>query len=187
MTTESQTKPGSEQSASGVLDELKQDTGRLKDSLGARAKDEAETRKGEAVQVAGSASAALNAAADDLQHNPDAPDWMASALQQAARQIDRLAGHVGGRNIDDLGHEVAQFARHNPGAFLAASAAAGFAAARVIRAGADKQRHDQPGQQQRGSHSAASGGQDGSAAGNAPNTFTTQGRSIDNDIEGVAP
>jgi len=144
MTTESHSGAGSAETLSGFGNELRQDAGRLKNSVGARARQEAESRKGEAVQVAGSASAALNSAAENLERNPDAPDWMASALQQAARQIDRLAGHVDGRNIDDLGREVAQFARANPGAFLAASAAAGFAAARVLRAGAGKQGHDQP-------------------------------------------
>lgn len=155
MTTESQTTDNSTGSFSGVGSELIQNASRLKDSVGARAKQEAESRKGDAVQVAGSASAALNSAAENLERNPNAPDWMASALQGAARQIDRLAGHVDGRNIDDLGREVARFARSHPGAFLAASAAAGFAAARVLRAGADKQRHDKS--DEGGSQSAAAG------------------------------
>jgi hypothetical protein len=142
MTTESQATNNNAGSFSGVGSELMQNAARLKDSVGARAKQEAESRMGDAVQVAGSASAALNSAAENLERNPNAPDWMASALQGVARQIDRLAGHVDGRNIDDLGREIAQFARSHPGAFLAASAAAGFAAARVLRAGADKQRHD---------------------------------------------
>lgn len=142
MTTEFQPSNDRTGSLSDVGNELLQNAGRLKDSVGARAKQEAESRKGDAVQVAGSASAALNSAAENLERNSNAPDWMASALQGAARQIDRLAGHVDGRSIDDLGREIAQFARSHPGAFLAASAAAGFAAARVLRAGADKQRHD---------------------------------------------
>lgn len=125
-----------------VADELRHDAGRLKDSVGARAKQEAEGRKGQAVHVAGSASAALNTAADDLRDNPDVPDWMASALQQAARKIQGLASHVEGRSVDELGRDLSEFARRNPGTFLAASAAAGFAAARVLRAGVDKKRHD---------------------------------------------
>lgn len=125
-----------------VADELKQDAGRIKDSVSTRARQEAESRKGQAVHVAGSASTALNTAAQDLRDNPDVPDWMATGLQQAARKIEGLASHVEGRSIDQLGQDVAEFGRRNPGTFLLASAAAGFAAARVLRAGVDKKRHE---------------------------------------------
>lgn len=187
MTTESQTRSGQTGPQSDVRDELAHDAARLKDSVGERAKHEADTRKSEAVQVAGSASAALNSAADDLQGNPDAPDWMSAALKQAARQIDRLAGHVDGRSVDDLGHEIAQFARSNPSAFLAASAAAGFAAARVLRAGVDKKRHDQPGSDQaRSSEQADFGGQAAQGSGRAA-SFTDMADNVGQHIGGVAP
>jgi len=126
-------------------DELKGDASRLKGDVAARAKQETEDRMSQAAQLAGSASCALDTAARDLRDNPDAPDWMASALQQAARSIESLAGHVEGRSIDQIGQEVAGFARRNPGTFLAAAAALGFAASRVLRAGADKKWHDQGG------------------------------------------
>jgi hypothetical protein len=132
---------------SGVADEMKNDAGRLKDSLGARAKQEAESRKGQAAHVAGSASSALNTAAEDLRANPEVPDWMATALQQAARKIESLAGQIEGRSVDQLGQDVTEFARRNPGTFLAASAAVGFAATRVLRAGVDKKRHDRADEQ----------------------------------------
>jgi hypothetical protein len=124
-----------------VAEDLKHDAARLKDSVGTRARQEAESRKGQAASLAGSASSALETAAQDLRDNPDAPDWMASALQQAARKIEGLARQVEGRSIDDLGGDIAAFARRSPGTFLAASAAAGFAAARVLRAGVDRKRH----------------------------------------------
>ncbi len=132
---------------SAVGDELKQDASRLKEDVASRAKQEAESRKGQAAQLAGSASSALDTAARDLRDNPDAPDWMASALQQAARSIEGLASHVEGRSIEQLGLEVAGFARRNPGTFLVASAAAGFAVSRVLRAGVDKKRHDHASEQ----------------------------------------
>lgn len=123
-------------------DALKQDANRLKNSVGERARQEADLRKGQATQVAGSASSALNSAAEELQQNPEAPDWMASALQQAARKIETLSSHVEGRNVEELAGEVSDFARRNPGTFLAASAAVGFIAARVLRAGVDRQRYE---------------------------------------------
>lgn len=128
-----------------VGDELKHDAEHLKDSVSERAKQEAASRKGQAVQAAGSASSALNAAAEKLQNDPSAPDWMGSAMQQAARKIDSMASQMGGQDIDEILGQITAFARQNPGTFLAASAATGFAAARVLRAGADKKRHDQSG------------------------------------------
>ncbi|MCZ8369273.1 MAG: hypothetical protein O9293_04785 [Porphyrobacter sp.] len=130
---------------SEVAGELKQDAAHLKDNVAARAKQEAESRKGAAVLLAGSASSALDSAAQDLRDNADAPDWMASAIQQAARRIESLAHRIEGRSIDQLGEDVSEFARCSPGMFLAASAAAGFAASRVLRAGIDKKRHDREG------------------------------------------
>lgn len=145
MTSEFRDSTGSSSSAashSDVADELKHDAGRLKDTIGTRAKQEAESRKGQAVHMAGSASSALNTAADDLRSNPEVPDWMASALQQAARKIEGLASQIDGRSVDQLGQDVTEFARRSPITFLAASAAVGFAASRVLRAGVDKKRHD---------------------------------------------
>lgn len=130
-----------------VRDELKHDAQRLKDTAGQRAKQEVETRKGEAVRVAGSASSALQNAAGELENDPDAPQWLSTAMQKAASQIERLAGEIENRSVDDLGREVSRFAREHPAAFLAASAATGFAAARMLRAGADKKHHDQSGGQ----------------------------------------
>lgn len=191
MTTESHTTTGSAQSRAGVRDELKQDAGRLKEDAQARAKQEAETRKGQAVNVAGSATSALNTAAEELERNPDAPAWMASALQQAARKIDGMARHVDGKNVDDLGREVAHFAREHPGAFLAASAAAGFAAARLLRAGADKKRHAHEGENaglsgQTGYAGMQAGTQPGSQAGSVGNRASGS-MSIGQAGEGVAP
>ena len=141
MTTEQSTASSGAASTSQVREELGQDAERLKDTAESRAKQEAETRKSQAARAAGSASSALESAADELGRDDDAPDWLASAVRQAAGSIDRMAGQMEGRNVDEIGHEVARFARSNPGTFLAASAAAGIAAARVLRAGADSKRH----------------------------------------------
>lgn len=145
MTPESQSSSSSGGARSEARDTLKQDAGQLQHTIGERARQEAESRKGQAVHIAGSASSALDTAAQDLKDNPEVPDWMASALQQAARKIETLASHVDGRGVDELGREVSQFARRNPGTFLAASAAVGFAAARVMRAGMDRKTHDKNG------------------------------------------
>lgn len=173
MTTESRNPASHAGQQSDVAEELKHDADRLKGTVGARAKDEVESRKGQAAHVAGSASTALNTAADDLRDNPDVPDWMASALQQAARKIESLASHIDGRSVDQLGHDIAEFARRNPGTFLAASAAAGFAASRVMRAGMDKKRHASDGAQ--GAQDYSGGAQDWPADENVKPTGTGSG------------
>jgi hypothetical protein len=139
MTTTSDT-------ASGLREELGQYTAHVADTLKGRATQEAETRKVAATGIVGYASGALGKAVDDLRGNPDAPEWMAKGLQQVAQQIDRFAGELQGRSVEDMTRDAARLARDNPGTFLAAAAAAGFAAARLLRAGADHKRHAQGGE-----------------------------------------
>ena len=141
MTTPSDT-------ASGLREELGRDTSHLGDTLKGRAKQEAATQKDAALGLARPASGAISAAANDLRDNPDAPEWMANGLQKVAQQIDRLSGELQGKSMDDLTREAERFGRDNPGTFLAIAAAAGFAAARVLRAGADHKRHGQDGASQ---------------------------------------
>ncbi len=141
MTTSSDT-------TSGLREELGGDASHLGQTLKGRATQEAETGKNAALGIAGSASGALGKAADDLRDNPDAPEWMAKGLQQVAQQIDRLSGELQGKSIEDMTRDVSRLARQNPGTFLAAAAAAGFAAARLLRAGADHKKHAQDGDTQ---------------------------------------
>lgn len=142
MTTTEGTAPaGSSSSSQAMGGELASDANRLKETAKDRARQEAEVRKGEAARAAKSASSALDKAAGELEHDENAPRWLKSAFRQAAGGIDRLAQTAETRSADDLGREATRFAREHPGAFLAASAAAGFAAARFLRAGADY-KHD---------------------------------------------
>lgn len=134
---------GSPSTRSAVGEELSQDASRLKETAGQRMEQEADSRKGQAAQIAGSASSALGKAASELEQDDNAPDWLGSAMRQAAGSIDRLAGEIDGRSVNELGQQLTSFARSNPGTFLAASAAAGFAAARFLRAGVEHKHHAQ--------------------------------------------
>lgn len=133
------------ETASDLRQELGQDAADLTNTLKGRVKQEAETGKNKALEIAGSATSALGVAADQLRDNPDAPDWMASGLQKIARQIEQAASDLDGRSLDDLGRDASRLARDNPATFLAVSAATGFFAARLLRVGADKKRHAQAG------------------------------------------
>lgn len=135
--------PGSASTGSAVGEELSRDASQLKDTASQRIEQELDTRKGQAAQIAGSASSALGKAASELERDDNAPDWLGSAMRQAASSIDRLAGEIDGRSVNQMGQQLTNFARSNPGTFLAASAAAGFAAARVLRAGVEHRHHAQ--------------------------------------------
>lgn len=145
VTNEVNAAGGSSPSSRGAQDELTDDAAKLKDRAKDRARQEAETRKGEATQAAKSASSALDKAAEELQQDENAPEWLSSAFRQTASSIQRFASNVEGRGADDIGRDITRFARQNPTAFMAASAAAGFAAARFLRTGAEYQHHHRSG------------------------------------------
>lgn len=136
---EEPTNEGQSHSGDNVREELRHDAS----ELGGMAKERAEARAGQEQQrvakTARSASTAMNTAADQLRDDQDAPEWMASMFTGAARQIDDLAGRLQDKSPRDVARETSQFGRENPAAFLIASAAAGFAAARFLRAGAEQQ------------------------------------------------
>lgn len=128
-------------SGSSPQDELKADADRLKTTASDRASEEAQKQKSQAAQTARSASQALEKAASDLDDNDDAPSWLSSAFRETAKSVDRFAGSVDNRSPKQLGRDVSSYARSHSGSFLAASAAAGFVAARFLRAGADYRKH----------------------------------------------
>lgn len=152
MPTTSQAGPpiGSEPTGSDAEElktELQSDAKDLKDTAKRRAEDEAETRKNQATGAAKSTSAALRTAADDLDADDRAPDWLTAGFQQAADGLADMAQSLEGKSAREIGRQTSRFARDNPAAFLAGSAALGFALARFLRAGAEHDRHETSGQQ----------------------------------------
>jgi len=133
---------GSSSTTSTIRDELADDASRLGSSAKERATAEAETRKQQVTQTARSTSSALGRAADQLDQDDSVPGWLSTAFRQTASGIERLAGNLEGRSPEQMAGDVTRFARESPVPFLAASAAAGFAAARFLRAGADY-KHEQ--------------------------------------------
>ncbi len=144
MTTAELNRAGHRSGTSGsdTKQDLKNDADRLADTAKDKASEKTAEYKSQATRTARSASDALEKAAGDLDRDNDAPGWLSSAFRETAKGIDRFAGKVEGRSPEQMGREVTSFARKHPTTFLAASAAAGFAAARFLRAGADHKRHD---------------------------------------------
>lgn len=115
---------------------LKQDGVALKDKAIDRLTSEADSRKGMVSDQLKSVSSALDAASDGLTNQGgDAPEWLKSGLRQVAMTVEQLADRVQNKGSAELVGELRSFARNNPGTFLMACAAVGFAAARVFKAG----------------------------------------------------
>ena len=124
------------ESAPGATDELSSDAKQLGQSAANRLHGEIDARKGVAAEQAKSVSTAIERAGGELN---DAPQWLKSAFEQGARQVQRFADTLENKDSRQIVDDVTSFARNNPGTFLAGCAAAGFAAARVFKAGADNQ------------------------------------------------
>lgn len=133
----------SSQGAGGTSDELRSDAQQLGDSAANRIHSEIDDRKGEAAEQVKSVSTAIQHAAGELDN---APSWLKSAFEQGAQQVQRFADTLEQKDSRQLVGEAQSFARDRPGTFLAACAAAGFAAARIFKAGAEPQSQQQSGQ-----------------------------------------
>ena len=134
---------GASAGSSTVREELSQDASRLTQTASTRVEQATDSRKEQATTAAHAVSSAIDKAASALRDDDKAPDWLTTAFEKTARQIEELARTVEGKDVSELRRGVTDFARQSPTAFLAASAAAGFAAARFLRAGSEYQAHEE--------------------------------------------
>ena len=117
----------------GVGSELMTDAKGVGTSAVNRLHSEVEARKGDAATQVVAVSLAIERAAGELDDN--APSWLKPALEKGAKQIQLLANSIEQKDSRQLAGEISDFARGSPGTFLSVCAAAGFAAARVFKAG----------------------------------------------------
>lgn len=117
--------------------ELRSDARQLGSKAADRLHSEVDSRKGEAANQAKSVSNAIQSAAGQLDEG--APSWLKSTFQQGADQIQRFADTIEQKDSREILSDVQGFARERPALFLGACAAAGFAAARIFKAGAEPQ------------------------------------------------
>jgi hypothetical protein len=134
MQTPSANQPTKQDGESGLSEEMRSDAKHLGTSAANRIHSELDARKGTAAQQAKSLSSAVQYASQQL--DADAPQWLRSAFQQGADQVRRFADTLETKDSRQMLSEIQAMARDNPGMFLAASAALGFAAARIFKAGA---------------------------------------------------
>jgi ElaB/YqjD/DUF883 family membrane-anchored ribosome-binding protein len=120
---------------SGTVEELRSDAKHIGSSAANFLHSEADARKGVVADQARSTSSAIQRVASELEEG--APTWLKSIFQQGGDQIQRLADTLEQKDTKQIADEVQSFARERPGMFLGACAVAGFAAARIFKAGAD--------------------------------------------------
>ena len=132
------------QGTGGAAGELRSDAQQLTSKAANRIHSEVDARKGNAAEQAKSVSNAIQTAAGQLDES--APTWLKSAFQQGADQIQRFAETIEQKDSRQILNEVQNFARERPALFLGACAAAGFAAARIFKAGGEEQASQQFGQ-----------------------------------------
>ena len=127
----------SQSTTGAAASELRDDAKQLGSTAANRLHSEVDARKGTAADQAKSVSSALERTAGELDEG--APEWLKSAFRQGAQQIQRFADTIEQKDSRQILGEVQSFARERPGTFLAACAAAGFAAARILKAGSEQQ------------------------------------------------
>ena len=123
------------ESARGMRSELRSDAQQLTTSASNRLHDELDARKGTAAEQAKSVSSAIDRAASELDEG--APQWLRSAFQKGAQQVQRLADSLEQKDSRQIISDIQAIARDNPATFLAGCALLGFAAARIFKAGAE--------------------------------------------------
>ena len=128
----------------GATGELRSDAKQLGSKAADRLHSELDSRKSTAVTQAQSVSSAIGQTANSL--DDSAPDWLKSAFQQGAQKIQQFADTIEEKDSRQILDEVQSFARERPALFLGACAAAGFAAARIFKAGGEQQSSQQFGQ-----------------------------------------
>ena len=129
------------QGSRGTAGDLRSDAQQLGKSAANRIHSEVDARKETAVDQAKTVSSAIERTAGEMDQTT--PDWLKSLLRQGAQKIQMFADTIEHKDSRELMRDAHDFARNNPGTFLAACAAAGFAAARVLKAGGDQQGSDQ--------------------------------------------
>lgn len=129
--------------AGGVGNELLSDAKDVGTTAVNRLHSEVDARKSDAATQVKSVSSAIGQAAGGLDAN--APAWLKSAFEQGAQQVQKFADTLEQKDSRQLVTDVSDFARGSPGTFLAACAAAGFAAARIFKAGSSENVPSQPG------------------------------------------
>jgi ElaB/YqjD/DUF883 family membrane-anchored ribosome-binding protein len=108
---------------------------RLADQAIDQARSAATEGKSRAAEALTGVASAAREAAGKLGENPNAAP-VGKVANQAADAIERFAGTLRDRDVDQLVDDVVGFVKRNPAVAVGAAVAVGFAIARMLRGGA---------------------------------------------------
>ncbi len=103
----------------------------LTDRLRGRVSQELNAQKDRMTEALDDAASRVRRAGEPLREEPYAP--LAEYTEGAASRLERFASELRARDVEELAHEVGEFARRRPGIFVGASLAAGILAARFLK------------------------------------------------------
>ncbi|WP_372894119.1 hypothetical protein [Rhodosalinus sp.] len=109
----------------------------------ARAREAAGESVSEAADSAAARAEEAARAAEEAAADPQVPGIEAQALEALARLLEDMARNLRGSDVSTLSREATHLVQRHPVLTLAGAAAAGFAVARLARAGGS--RSDEPG------------------------------------------
>jgi hypothetical protein len=118
-------------------------------------KTQAESGKDQIADRLSSVADRLHRSADDLRGDEA---WLADMLDEGVRQLGGLADGLKRRDLGSLVGSIETFARRQPALFAGASVALGFAAARLAKASAERNRGSYQGRAETGFPGGSYGG-----------------------------
>jgi hypothetical protein len=123
------------QEVSQITSELKQQARGLVDDTRSQLRDKADSQTVNIADRLGGFAAELQALSNG---HPEQAETVRRYIDQAGSAVADVAGQLRKKNFAGLVQDLQRFARRRPGAFLAASVAAGFVAGRLVRSAKDE-------------------------------------------------
>jgi ElaB/YqjD/DUF883 family membrane-anchored ribosome-binding protein len=111
---------------------VREQASKLADEAIEQARSAASEGKARAAQALSGVASAAREAADKLSDNPNAAP-VGKFATQAADAIERFAGNLRDRDVDQLVDDVVGYVKRNPAIAVGAAVAVGFAIARLLR------------------------------------------------------
>lgn len=129
------------QEATAMLSSAKEKLGNVAEPITDKAREVAEDQKTWGAEQIQAASRAVDGAARELEQEMPR---IASYIHDGAKSLERVAGQVRDRNLEDLAGLFSDFARRQPVTAFAGCVVAGFAVSRFLKAGARRANGVQP-------------------------------------------
>ena len=126
-----------EREAENLAERARADAGHRLDETRQYVHDEANARVSEAGDSAAREAERAARAASDAAADYPSDRLEVRALEGISRLLEDTASSLRSTDLDTVSRELTRIARRNPVTFMAGAAAVGFAAARLLRAGAE--------------------------------------------------